>query len=195
MPQRIAVDPTGTNQGRGTTGTVSGAIDGWMFLCLFPADGDYRVEVVAFQEPAGDESAVLGIVVESDINTSRGAKLIRNKLVELHEKLLGVTVTINSPEVDTTFQLFVEVWERKRRVGDWHEDIECSIRDDLYFEGIAADALQYYEDGGAGFNWDRVGEILEEVDWWGRGGLHHPVIRAWTVVLAYFLMDYRYLFL
>ena len=160
-----------------------------------PADGDYRVEIVAFQEPAGDESAVLGIVVESDINTSRGAKLIRNKLVELHEKLLGVTVTINSPEVDTTFQLFVEVWERKRRVGDWHEDIECRIRDDLYFEGIAADALQYYEDGGAGFNWDRVDEILEEVDWWGRGGLHHPVIRAWTVVLSYFLMDYRYLFL
>ena len=167
----------------------------WVDVPVYiPADGDFRIEVVAFQEPAGDGSAMLGIVVESDIDTSRGAMLIRNKLVELHEKLLGVTATVDSPEVEAAFRLFVEVWDQKRRGEDGQEELKCSIRDDLFFEGIAEDVLEYDEDGDVHFK-DRVEEILEEVDWWGREGLHNPVIRAWTVVLAYFLMDYRYLFL
>lgn len=160
-----------------------------------PADGYYRVEVVAFQESAGDESAILEITVESDTETSRGAMEIRKKLVELHEKLLGVIVTTDSPDVETAFQLFVDVWDQRRRTEDPEEDILCGIDDDLFFEGIADDVLQYEENGNADLNWNRVDEVLEEVDWWGRGGLKHPIIRAWTVVLTYFLMDYRYLFL
>ena len=164
-----------------------------------PADGDYRIDVVAYQQAAGEESARLGIVVESDSDTSRGAMAIRSKLVELHEKLLGVTVTVDSPEVETAFRLFVEVWDRKRRSGDWREEkIACDIGDHLYFEEIADDVLQFYtnEDGYFyyDFNWDRVEEILDEVGWWGQGR-QNPVVRTWVVVLAYFLTDYRYLFL
>ena len=158
------------------------------------ADGDYRIEVVAYQLAAGDEDAILKIVIESDIETSWGAMAIRKKLVELHEKLLGVTVTVDSPEVEAAFELFVEVWDSKRQDGDWRDeriDIECPINDFLYFEGIADDDGYPYND----FNGDRVDEILDEVDYWGREGRYHPVIRSWVMVLAYFMTDYRYLFL
>ena len=189
----------------GARGRFNGYIlwgEGWLDVPVsIPADGDYRIDVVAYQEAAGEESAKLGIVVESNSDTSRGAMAIRSKLVELHEKLLGVTVTVDSPEVETAFRLFVEVWDRKRPANgsDWREErIDCDIRDDRYFEGIADDVLQLYtNDNGYShynFNWDRVGEILDEVDWWGQGR-QNPVVRTWVVVLTYFLTDYRYLFL
>ena len=167
-----------------------------------PTAGSYQIEVVAFQslKVPDEEDAILEIMVESDIDTSRGAMLIRNKLVELHEKLLGVTVTADSPEVEALFLLFVEVWERKRLTDDWQEEhVTCDISDMLYFEGIADGIVQEYAtyDGGLyhDFNWDRVGEIQDEAGWWGQEGLENPVIQSWTVVMAYFMTDYRYLFL
>ena len=163
-------------------------------------DGDYRIEVVAYQEAAGEEPAMLGIVVESDVESSQGAKTIRRELVELHQKLLGVTVTVDSADVEAAFQLFVEVWDRKRRTDDWRDErVDCPIYDDLFFEGIADDVLQYFPDESgfvySDFNWDRVGDIVQEVGWWGKQGFRNPVIRSWVVVLAYFMMDHRYLFL
>ena len=174
---------------------------GWMDVPVtIPVDGDYRVEVVSYQQAAGGESAVLEMVAESDIRTSRGARAIRSKLVELHQKLLGVTVTVDSQEVEAAFRLFVEVWERKRYANDgspdWREDsIACDIGDQLYFEGIADDVLQLYTDDNGysyyGFNEDRVDEIRDKADF----NRPDPVIRTWVVVLAYLLMDYRYLYL
>ena len=166
-----------------------------------PTDGDYRIEVVAYQLAAGDQDAILKIVIESDIETSRGAMAIRKKLVELHEKLLGVTVAVDSPEVEAAFGLFVEVWDRQRLVlaDPWEQNIKCQIRDYLYFEGIADNIVQFYTDDDGysyyEFDWDRVDEILDEVGWWGREGRYHPVIRSWVAVLAYFMTDYRFLFL
>ena len=168
-----------------------------------PADGNYRIEVVAYQQAAGDEHARLGIVVESDIESSSGAKKIRRKLVELHEKLLGVTVTADSPDVEAAFQLFVEVWEREREyeLNDYYppkvecEDDDCyyrcDINDHFYFEGITDDIHAYNEWGRLDFNWDRIDEILDEADF----GRWRPEIRAWVAVLTYLLMDYRYLYL
>ncbi len=180
-----------------------GRRDGYALFCRrwldvpvsIPADGDYRIEVVAYQQAAGDEPAMLGFVVESDIETSRGAKKIRRKLVELHEKLLGVRVTVDSPDVDAAFRLFVDIWEQYRVAGreyDWSEQ-KCHIGDHLYFEGIADndDLLRIQWWGDYGFDWDRVNEIQDEFDWDRR----HPVVRAWIVVVSYFLTDYRYLFL
>ena len=170
---------------------------GWLDVPVsIAADGDYRIEVVAYQslKVPDEESALLEIVVESDIETSRGALAIRNKLVELHEKLLGATVSVDSPDVEAAFRLFVEVWEHKRNTEDWREeDIACDISDDLYFEGIADDVLQYNGDGDLEFNWDRAGEILDDADWWGQGR-QDPIVQTWGVVLAYLLTDYRYLF-
>ena len=161
-----------------------------------PEDGDYRIEVIAYQRATGDEPVMMDIVVESDIETSRGAREIRSKLVELYEKLLGATVSIDSPEVEAAFQLFVEVWEHKRNTEDWwKEDVACETNDHLYFEGIADDVLEFHDDGFYwDFNWDRVDEIKHDAGWWSQGR-RDPIVQTWVVVLAYLLTDYRYLFL
>ena len=170
---------------------------GWLDVPVsIAADGDYRIEVVAYQslKVPDEESAMLEIVVESDVETSRGAKKIRRKLVELHEKLLGATVSVDSPDVEAAFRLFVEVWDHKRNTEDWREeDTSCDIRDHLYFEGIADDVLQYNEDGDLEFNWDRANEILDDADWSSQGR-QDSIVPTWVVVLAYLLTDYRYLF-
>ena len=171
--------------------------DRWLDVPVsIPADGDYQIDVVAYQESAGDESAILEIVVESDIETSRGAMAIRRKLVELHEKLFGVTTTVDSSDVEAAFRLFVEVWNRKRRADDWQdESTKCAIDDNLYFEGIDDDVLQYDEENGYHYvDSEREDEILDEAGWWDQGR-QNPVIRTWVVVLVYFLTDYRFLFI
>ena len=105
------------------------------------------------------------MVVESDIETSRGAERIRRKLVELHERLLGATVSIDSPDVETAFQLFVETWEHKRYTEDWRdEDIACDVDDAWFFDGIADDVLQPNEDGDLEFDWERANEILDDTE-------------------------------
>ena len=168
--------------------------DRWLDVPVsIPADGNYRIEIVAYQKALGDEPAMLGIVVESDIETSAGARAIRNKLVELHETLLGETVTADSPDVDEAFHLFVEVWDQQRRTtGDegWGQE-SCNWNDELYFEGIENDVLEYDENGNVGINWDRVSTILDDQ----HDPVVRPVFRAWIAVMAYFLTDFRYLFL
>ena len=166
----------------------------------FPVSDDYTIEVGAFQDRGGDKPAMLVVSVESDIETSQGAKAIRNKLVELHETLLGVAVTIDSPDVEAAFQLFVEVWNREQelKIRDEESDcgeegcwLDCPITDLLYFDGIADDIMYINERGDLDFNWDRINELKHEVDWYRI----RPEVRAWVAVLAYLLMDYRYLYL
>ena len=56
------------------------------------------------------------IPTEATTGLGDGAGVIRRKIVELHDKLLGVQVTPNSPDVEATYGLFVDVWERKREL-------------------------------------------------------------------------------
>ena len=128
-------------------------------------------------------------------NSERGARKIREKLVELHEKLLGVIVSADSPDVETAFQLFVETWEHKRKTREWWRDewIDCELNDRWYFEGIADDVLQTNEDGDLEYDWERAHEVLDDTDWRDRGR-RDPIVQTWVVVLAYLLTDYRYLF-
>ena len=158
-------------------------------------EGEYTIDVMVHQNKLGDEAARLLIVVESHDGTSRGAAAIRNKLVELHDKLLGVTVSADSPDVDTAFRLFKEVWESKRSsAGPGFEDMGFGCRrneDQLYYDGLAEDVLVHDENGGLEWDWDRLDEFYREV---GEMQDPHHTVRAWVVTLAYFLMDYRYLY-
>ena len=164
-----------------------------------PAAGDYTVEVVAWADQAGDALPRLRIRVESDSEGSAGARAIRSKLVELHDKLLGVQVTPHSSDVEAAYRLFVDVWRRKlqseardtnfRRIRcDWH-------RDALFYDGLANDVL-FAAVGDRGQIWldvdhDRVNTYLNGLDF------DDPEFLAetWIAVLAYLLMDYRYLYL
>ena len=163
-----------------------------------PSEGTYTVEVVAWATQAGDELARLTIAVESEVEGTRGENAIRSKLVELYDKLLGTQVTPRSPQIEPAYQLFVEELERAREDEDtWFNPWDCNWAwDQSFFEGLLDGAVVEYEDENTGwqwnnYDWDRLGAFLNARDW---SDFHHTA-RAWAVVLAYLLMDYRYLYL
>ena len=165
-----------------------------------PSDGTYQIEVSAWADQAGDDLAKLSVTVESNPEGSAGANSIRAKLIELFDRLHGIQVAADSPEVGEAYELFVEVWERKRGAFGSHflwseEKIEIDWPSDHYFfEGIADDfwneELNEYGHP-LGWDWDRINPFFKNHDW----SDSHAVARTWTVVLAYLLMDYRYLYL
>ena len=159
-----------------------------------PTDGTYQIEVVAWADHAGDELPGLHVMVESDTEGSVGAAGIRGKLVELHEKLLGVQVEPDSPDVEAAYRLFVNTWQRGRETLHGRFD-ECIPDDHFYFEGILDDiVVEHVNDRGhtyLGFDWDRVHDFLDDA---GLVDPHHTV-QAWVIVLAAMMTDYRYLYL
>ena len=162
-----------------------------------PSGGDHAIEVVAWADQAGDELPRLNVSVEDASGSGAGAEAIRGKLVELFDKLLGVRVGPRSPDVEAAYGLFVEVMEHGREAGDdWFEWWQCGGDWDVFFfEGILADSvIEHVEEDGwrwYGFDWERVNEFLDGIDWSDR---NHGA-QAWVVVLAYLMMDYRYLYL
>ena len=123
-----------------------------------------------------------------------GELAIRRKLVDLHQKLFGVAVAVDSPDVDEAYSLFFEVWNRKRDTeGPRFLDsgFQCvNGGDHLYFDGILDDVLTYNENGVSQLESNLVGELNRGAD---MSDPHHTV-RAWVVTLAYLLTDYRYLY-
>ena len=124
-------------------------------------------------------------------------KAIRRKLVELHDKLLGVHVTPHSPDVEAAYRLFEDARARRREArSDWFTIWNCESwwEDKYFFEGISDDILLLYEDDGwrgYEFDQDRVDTFMDRVDW----SDPRYSAQAWVVVLAYLLTDSRYLYL
>ena len=132
-----------------------------------------------------------GIDLQTTPETASGAAAIKRKLVELHGKLFGVTPSIDSPDIEEAFRLFVEVIERKRRTEGVYfpGDVTCELFGDyLYFEGIADDLLTFSYSGSGTLDWARARSLLPD-----RMSDSNYVARAWAVTLAYLLTDYRYL--
>ena len=106
-------------------------------------------------------------------------------------------VTPDSEDVAVAYRLFVDVMERARASDqDWFEWSGCYGHiDQFFFEGILDNVwvLQEHENGWRGyeFDWDRARAFLEDVDF----SDPHGTVRAWKVVLAYLMMDHRYLYL
>ena len=164
-----------------------------------PKAGSYEIEVTAWAErTAGDEFVKLEIVVEGDPKTSASAGPIKAKLVELYEKLLGVPVDSDSLEVEAAYDLFVEIWEIGSDSSQASFDLRCDWRDDQYYlDGIVEGAWldpavgEQWDSSRHGWNDERLESFFETID---LSDPHH-LARTWTVMLHYFLTDYRYLFL
>lgn len=167
-----------------------------------PDDGSYRIEVGVWGDQAGDEPPLLDVQVESDTERSTGARAIRSKLVEMYERLHGIRVAADSFEVSDAYELFVEVWDRKRSAGVAFDEgagnVGCDWTSDSFFlDGIVNHAWTYREDWGDewgarhDWDWETIGAHFASIDWLDP----HGVARTWKVVLAYLLMDYRYLYL
>ena len=156
--------------------------------------GDYRVEVVAHQDQAGEEPARLLIVMKAEDGVSQGELAVRAKLADLHQRFFGVPVALDSPDVNEAFELFVEVWNRKRSSEGpsfYDSRFQCATTGDhLYYEGLADDLLRFGGNGRSQLSSDGIRELSQGID---HGDPHH-VVRTWVVMLAYLLTDYRYLY-
>ena len=180
--QRIAIIPSTTI----SLFTAGGAVE---IPVEIRTAGTYTVEVVAWADQAGNEFPRLNAVVEAVSGPGAGADAIRQKLVELHDKLLGVQVTPSSPDVEAAYELFVNVWKRRRELqadDSWKlRDWACGLGDIFYFEGILDDVIVRHE--------NEFGDIWFDFDWgridtfWNGIDLADPqaVAQTWVVVLAY----------
>ena len=125
------------------------------------------------------------------------AGVIKTKLVELHDKLLGVRVTSDSPDVQAAYDLFVDVSNRGRRAGkDRFEWWNCDFaHDDFFMQGIMDDALVRRQNDDGWWWHDLDSERLDP--FMNRRDVSDPhhAAQAWVVVLTAMLMDYRYLYL
>ena len=151
-----------------------------------------------------------GIGPDTGPETAAGQTAIRTKLAELHHKLLGVEVGPLSAEVNTAYTLFVETLERRRqgergyaRFRDWNRCDTWSASNATRFSGNSREAdilmLQDVVDPPVTELEDEYGPLYEPND---PDGLltkayddEHHLARTWVVVLAYLMMDYRYLHL
>ena len=161
-----------------------------------PKAGHYTIDIVAWADQAGDEFARLDVEVLDATQTGGGAEAVRDKLVELYDKLLGIEVTAHSPDVEAAFKLFVDITERRRNAGDdYFQHWNCHLNDIRYYGVILEDIVitKLNENGDVyyDYDWDRLDAYLEGVDF----SDPHNSANAWVVVLAYLMMDYRYLYL
>ena len=129
--------------------------------------------------------------------TESDAAAVKAKLVELHDKLLGVQVTAESPDVAAAYRLFVEVSTHGQQADeDWFEYWRCGrVWDRRFWEGILDKAvILRMDDWGEPWHdldWERIEDFMDDVDF---SDPHHTA-QAWVVVLTAMLMDYRYLYL
>jgi len=194
----IELESLGRDHCRGPEGHFDGYQTFWCNVDVSLAveiykDDVYQVEVVAHQDRVGDEPARMTVVVESDDGVSAGAAAIRTKLMDLHRTLFGIDVALDSPDVNEAFNVFFEVWARKRRTEGSHFNdpvFQCHPRDFAYYEGLVTDPPEFNEHGWAEWNRERVDELYENAD------MSDPVhaVRVWVVTLAYLMTDYRYLY-
>ena len=136
--------------------------------------------------------------IGSDVGpeTPTGERAIRVKLAELHHKLLGIEVCPSSAEVNTAYTLFVETLEHRRQGGHggthFRDGNPCDTQSDILMLQDVVDPPVIEREG-------QYGPVNEPND---PDGLltkayedEHHLARTWVVVLAYLMMDYRYLYL
>ena len=103
--------------------------------------------------------------------TSVGALAIKNKLIELHQRMLGETLVPGDEELEASYLLLVETWQERVTSPDhstawtWPNE-NCSFYLGEHWE----------EDGAANTAQDANG-----------------MLNTWTTMLIYFMTDFNYL--
>ncbi|MFT6753486.1 MAG: hypothetical protein ACJA2O_003681, partial [Candidatus Azotimanducaceae bacterium] len=115
---------------------------------------------------------------------TNGAVLIKHKLVDLHSLMLGKTYSVESAEIATAYQLFVESWDERQldtTDGNLLSDVEsCDWFSDTDFTvGLGLATTQ--EDDGF------YTELFK------KGADSKNSKQAWVTVMAYLMTHYHYL--
>lgn len=114
---------------------------------------------------------------DNGFEVNGAAAAIRANIQYLHQRLLGEYLSLNDPEINRTYELFLEVWKAGQ-------------------DGLVVPV----EEGGEGMN--LPGSCQATQDFWT--GQPYPeeqqvvndpnyTVRAWMAVMSYLLSDYRFL--
>lgn len=102
------------------------------------------------------------------------AEAIRNTIVDLHERLLGERLNVDDPEIERTFNLFVETW-REGKEAIANDEVGVNV----HYQCRAV-------------NDPETGEELPEEQRVNRD--EEYTVRAWMAVTAYLLSDFKFLY-
>ena len=164
--------------------------------------GTYQIRAIVsgVQAGTGNIMASLNVREVGDPlqSTSRGAALIRLKLVDLFRILHGKNYAVDAPEITAAYKLFVDTWQEKTalkadttlntstRDCKWYSDMN-------FFDGIGGAATTRIpnKSGGDYYDWDTtaVNGLLSTLN---NDPLH--VKQSWVVVMAYLLGHYNFLY-
>jgi len=119
---------------------------------------------------------------------------IKRNLQHLHWSLLGESLTLDSAELDASYQLFLQVYNQGQQMlnnpndyDPWPKNLNCQATRDFHDDGRT----------GSGFaHGDTVdGQPVPEVDQRTRiRSDDNYVIRSWMAVVTYLLSDYRFIY-
>ena len=109
-------------------------------------DGKHTVSVVAYGDQAGPDAPHLAVSVNDSnpgAGVSNGAKEAKAVIVNLHERLLGESLSIDDPEIQATYQLLVDSWlarqswiaDRGTSAYSWPDEICKYYLDEHHAEG------------------------------------------------------------
>ncbi|MFO0763052.1 MAG: DUF1549 domain-containing protein [Byssovorax sp.] len=94
---------------------------------------------------------------------------IKKNLVYLHERILGETLDASDPEIERSYQLFLDTWHELSAAGDTDLTWSCSGRWDPATGEDLPDGVQ----------------VKDDKDF---------TVRSWMAVMSYLLSDYRFLY-
>jgi hypothetical protein len=153
----------------------------------------------------GTDLAIANLAFEADTtpqqSTTLGATMLRNKLVQLHQVLLGQTVAADAPEINALYDLLVQTWDEKRNStlakNLYQQDISCTewTTDPGYadYVGFPGKARILNSDGlgNQSYSYD-----FPLVNPWMRA-MGSDVLymkQTWVVIMGYYLTHYNYLY-
>lgn len=145
-----------------------------------------------------DQDRLLFDGITSDITPPNGEQEIRQKLVELHQRLLGKTYAAESTEIDITYQLFADSWVDavNNDNNSLTDSLYCNPRfdfnflDGLDFEGpthtekVHELGFTFYD-----FNEEEARSYINSIT-----DDPHSTLSSWRVVMIYLLTHYHYLY-
>jgi hypothetical protein len=167
--------------------------------------GTYKIYATLAASRSGNELAQTNIALSAVgpalHSAAKGAQLIKQKLVDLHQSMLGKKVALNSPDIQAAYQLLVETWESKLLAKGpknlFQSDQACFFGNDINF----LDSLGYpgeatvIKTNNTGYQWEEYANWNELGPWLAAKGADPTYMKqSWPVVISYLMMHYNYLY-
>ncbi len=152
----------------------------------FARDDDKR-KLFPLVELGGEEHDPLALEPETEggLPIALAQDGIKEIIVHLHQHVLGEIYTVEHPEVERTYQLFVETWKEGNAALAYEQPEDD---EEPEYEPTSADLpnnCRALADPSTSIPYDEDGQLVSDDKY---------VVRSWMAVLTYMLSDYRFLY-